>query len=188
MEKIYSHQTDLSRYDNSWYQPGSRLKILSWFLISRICINTYLPIPVKFKILVLNFFGAKIASSAVIKPKVNIKYPWNLRVEEYVWIGENVWIDSLGMVTLESNVCLSQGCMLQTGNHDFTKSTFDLMVKPITIKKGAWIGAKAVVCPGVTVGSHALLTINSVATKNLNPNSIYQGNPAIFVKHRNISS
>ena len=61
------------------------------------------------------------------------------------------------------------------------------MLGKITIEEGAWIGAKSVVCPKVKVMSHAVLCVGSVATKNLDPFSIYQGNPAIKIKDRTIS-
>ncbi|MCE7065995.1 WcaF family extracellular polysaccharide biosynthesis acetyltransferase [Dyadobacter sp. CY326] len=184
MEKTLKTQTDLSRYDNSWYQPGSFIKQLLWYVTNRLFINTYLPYPMAVKRFFLTLFGAEIGKGTVIKPKVNIKYPWFLAVGEHTWIGENVWIDNLTMLTIGSNVCLSQGCLLLTGNHDFTTSTFDLIVKPITIENGAWIGAKATVCPGVTVRSHAVLTVDSVATSDLEAFGIYQGNPARFAKTR----
>ncbi|MCF2488875.1 WcaF family extracellular polysaccharide biosynthesis acetyltransferase [Dyadobacter sp. CY347] len=188
MEKTLKARTDLSKYDNSWYKPGGFLKQLLWYFANRLFINTYLPFPMAIKRFVLEMFGAKLAKGVVIKPKVNVKYPWFLVIGENTWIGENVWIDNLTMVTIESNVCLSQGCLLLTGNHNFTKSTFDLIVKPITIESGAWIGAKATVCPGVRVYSHAVLTVDSVATSDLEAYGIYQGNPAKFVKTRNLSS
>lgn len=186
MEKTSKAQTNLSGYNNSWYQPGGLVKRSMWFVISRLFVNTYLPVPISVKTLVLKLFGARIGINVVIKPKVNIKYPWFLTVSDHTWIGENVWIDNLTMVTLGSHVSLSQGCLLLTGNHDYTSSTFDLIVKPITIENGAWIGAKATVCPGVTVKSHAILTVNSVATKDLEPYGIYQGNPAQLIKERTI--
>lgn len=187
MEKISRARTNLSEYNNSWYKPGSFLKQLAWHITGRIFINTYLPFPMLIKVLVLKVFGAKIGQHVTIKPKVNIKYPWFLEIEDYVWIGENVWIDNLASVTLCSNSCLSQGAMLLTGNHNFTKSTFDLILGAIKIESGAWIGARATVCPGVTVHSHAVLTVNSVATKNLEAYGIYQGNPCVFVKTRNLN-
>jgi len=76
--------------------------------------------------------------------------------------------------------------LLLTGNHNYKKSSFDLMIKPIVIEEGAWIGAKAVVAQGVTVGTHALLTVGSVASKNLEPFTVNRGNPAVKVKDRNI--
>jgi putative colanic acid biosynthesis acetyltransferase WcaF len=145
-----------------------------------------LPIPLFLKISTLRIFGAKIADNVMIKPKVNIKYPWYLTVEENAWIGENVWIDNLTYVTIGANACLSQGAMLLTGNHNYKSPKFDLWVAPIVLEAGVWIGAKAVVCPGVICGSHAMLTVSSVATRNLEPYSIYGGNPAQFLKTRKL--
>ena len=187
MEKTSRAQTSLSKYNNSWYKPGSFFKQLAWHILGRIFVNTYLPFPMFVKTIILKLFGAKIGKNVTIKPKVNIKYPWFLEIENDVWVGENVWIDNLTTVTLCSNCCLSQGAMLLTGNHNYTKTTFDLILGPIKIESGAWIGAKATVCPGVTVHSHAVLTVNSVATKNLEAYSIYQGNPCVFVKTRNLN-
>lgn len=178
--------TDLTQFNISWYKPGPRWKILLWFLTNAIFLNTYLPIPVRIKVSLLRLFGAKIGKSVVIKPAVNIKYPWLLQVDNEVWIGEQVWIDNLSQVTIGSNVCLSQGSMLLTGNHDYSRSTFDLTTKPITLADGVWIGAKAVVCAGVHCESHAVLAVNSVATRSLKAYGIYQGNPAVWVRQRTI--
>jgi putative colanic acid biosynthesis acetyltransferase WcaF len=137
-----------------------------------------------FKVFILRLFGAKIGKSVNIKPKVNIKYPWKLAIGDYTWIGENVWIDNLENVTIGESCCLSQGAMILCGNHNHSKSTFDLIVKPVVIEDGAWVGAQAVVCPGVTLKTNALLTVYSVATSDLEANSIYQGNPAVKIKDR----
>lgn len=129
-------------------------------------------------------FGAKVGKNVLIKPFVNIKYPWFLTIGDFVWIGENVWIDNLTNVVIGSNVCLSQGALLLTGNHDYTKTAFDLSVAEIVIGDGAWIGAKSILCPGVYCKSHSVLTVGSVATKDLEEYSVYGGNPAIKMKER----
>lgn len=74
-----------------------------------------------FKIWMLRKFGAKIGKGVFIKPLVNIKYPWNLDIGDYTWIGENVWIDNLTQVKIGSNVCISQGAMLLCRNHNYKK-------------------------------------------------------------------
>jgi putative colanic acid biosynthesis acetyltransferase WcaF len=140
------------------------------------------------KVVLLRLFGAKIGKGVVIKPNVNIKYPWLLEIGSYVWIGEQVWIDNLANVIIGDHVCISQGALLLCGNHNYKKPSFDLLVGKITIEEGAWIGAKAVVCPNVTVHSHAILSVVSVATKNLEPYAIYQGNPAIKIRDRKIET
>lgn len=180
-------KTDLSQYDNSWYSPGgSALKRLLWYFINAIFFKSSLNPSSALKVTLLRWFSAKVGKDVMIKPGVNIKYPWLLEIGNYCWIGEEVWIDNLALVNLGDNVCLSQGAMLLTGNHNYKKGSFDLSVSPITLEEGAWIGAKAIVCPGVTVHSHAILTVGSVATADLNSYQIYQGNPAVFIKTRTV--
>ncbi|ADB38609.1 WcaF family extracellular polysaccharide biosynthesis acetyltransferase [Spirosoma linguale] len=181
-------KTDFTKFNISWYNPGPRWKVILWFLVNAFFLNTYLPIPIALKVAVLRLFGAKIGEGFVIKPAVNIKYPWLLTVGNQVWIGENVWIDNLSNVTIGNNVCLSQGAMLLTGNHDYSRSTFDLTTRPIALDDGVWIGAKAIVCAGVRCESHAVLAVNSVATHALKAYGIYQGNPAVWVRQRNIKA
>lgn len=124
----------------------------------------------------------------VIKPNVNIKYPWKLEVGQYTWIGEGVWIDNLDWIRIGKNCCVSQGALLLSGNHNYKKSSFDLILKPITLEDGVWIGAKAVVTQGVRCKTHALLTVSSVASSDLEPYTIYRGNPAQAIKERVLRS
>ena len=177
-------KTDLSKYNNDWYQPGgSVLKKTCWYVLHAIFIHSAFPFS-SFKVFLLRLFGASIGTSVTIKPNVTIKYPWHLTIGNHVWIGEQVWIDNLSRVTIKNNCCVSQGAMLLCGNHDYSKTSFDLIVKDITLEEGVWIGAKSIVCPGVSIGSHSVLTVNSVATSNLEPWGIHQGNPALKIKER----
>lgn len=177
-------KTDLSSYDNSWYQPGGAFKRVLWYCINAaFLLNPLQPIS-GLKKFWLRVFGAEIGTGVVIKQRVNIKYPWKLKVGNHVWIGEQVWIDNLDQVTIADHCCLSQGAMLLCGNHNYKKSTFDLMVAPIVLEEGAWAGAQTVVCPGVTMHSHSILTVGSMAIQNLEAYGIYQGNPAVKVKER----
>lgn len=179
-------QVDLSTYNNSWYKPGKPARRLLWYFVNLIffrsgCFPVY-----SLKRALLRSFGAKVGSGVLIKPHVNIKYPWFLSIGDHVWIGEEVWIDNLAQVSIGSNCCISQGAFILTGNHNFGRSTFDLMVKPVTIRDGAWIGAKSIVCPGVTAEACAVLTAGSVANQNLEAFGIYRGNPAVKIKERQI--
>lgn len=155
-----------------WYFVNSLLVRASW--------NPFMGI----KIALLKLFGAKIGKGLIIKNNVCIKFPWKLTLGENVWLGENCWIDNLDYVIIGNNVCISQGALLLTGNHDYTLSSFDYRNAPIIIEEGAWIGAKSIVCPGITVKSHAILTVCSVATKDMEAYCIYQGNPAHIIRKR----
>ncbi len=182
-------QTDLSKYDNSWYNPGAgSFKRICWYIVNATFFNSGLLPLSSLKVNILRGFGAEIGEGVNIKPYVNIKHPWLLKIGNHVWIGEGCWIDNLAKVSIGDHACISQGALLLTGNHDFSKPTFNLIVKEIHIQTGAWIGARSVVCPGVTCGSHSVLCVGSVATKNLEAYGIYQGNPAEKVKLRQIEN
>ncbi|MEH6535219.1 MAG: WcaF family extracellular polysaccharide biosynthesis acetyltransferase [Psychroserpens sp.] len=179
-------KTDLSTYNNNWYQPGSKLKRFLWYFVNELFLKNRFNPSSSLKIFWLKRFGAKIGSGVVIKPSVNIKYPWKLTIGHHSWIGEEVWIDNLDDVTIADNVCISQGAFLICGNHNYKSPAFDLIVKPISIASGSWIGAKSIVGPGVTVGSHAVLSLGSVTSTDLDPYGIYRGNPALKIKTRTI--
>jgi putative colanic acid biosynthesis acetyltransferase WcaF len=177
-------QTQLNKFTVGNYKAEPKLKVLIWYFINRCFFNTAIPWPFAFKIFLLKLFGAKVGYGLVLKPKVRIKNPWRLVIGNDCWIGEDVWIDNLENVTIGNNVCLSQGALLLTGNHDYTKISFPYRLGKIIIEDGVWVGAKSIVCSGVTCYNHSILTVNSVATKSLNAFGIYQGNPAIFIKER----
>lgn len=178
-------KTDLSKFNNSDYKSGANTLVRAlWYFVNIIFFkNAYNPFS-KLKVVLLKMFGAKVGTGTNIKPSVNIKYPWRLKIGNYVWIGENVWIDNLDDVEIGDNCCISQGAMLLCGNHNYKLETFDLITGKIILEEGVWIGAKSVICPGVTCFSHSVLTVNSVATKDLEKYSIFQGNPAVKIKER----
>lgn len=180
-----STNVSLSSYRKKGFDPGAgKLFIGLWLLISVLFVRNPLNLFSSFKVMLLRIFGAKIGKGVVIKQGVNIKYPWRLKIGDHVWLGENVWIDNLVMVEIGSHTCVSQGAMLLTGNHNYKLSTFDLIVGSIIIEDGVWIGARAIVCPGVICKSHAILMVGSVANSNLEERMIYQGNPATVKKER----
>ena len=176
-------------FNNSWYNPG-RVKfiLILWYLTNILIFKNPLMVSYAIKINILRLFGAVVGDNVIIKPNVNIKYPWFLNIGNNSWIGEGVWIDNLCQISIGSNVCVSQGAMLLTGNHDYKKSTFDLFVGEVILEDGVWVGAKSIVCPGVTAKSHSVLSVGSVASSDLMSYKIYKGNPAEPVKTRTILS
>ncbi|HVS95268.1 MAG TPA: WcaF family extracellular polysaccharide biosynthesis acetyltransferase [Puia sp.] len=186
MSTLLRKQVDNSAYRTSIDIGASRFKQTLWYFTNIIFFKNSFNIFSATKVGLLRVFGARLGKGVVVKPSVNIKYPWKLQIGDYSWIGEEVWIDNLSEVAIGRNVTLSQGCLLLTGSHDHTRTTFDFLSNPITLGDGAWIGARAVVFGGVTCGSHSILGINSVAEKDLDPYTIYKGNPAIPVITRTI--
>lgn len=178
----------LSKYNRS-YHPGAGLaKRILWYLFNFLLFDSWLLPLSRPKAFILRLFGARVGKGVVIKPRVNIKYPWHLEIGDHVWIGEGVWIDNLTSVKLGSNACLSQEAYLLTGNHDYTDPAFSLILKEIVVEEGAWLGARSTVCPGVRVGRESVLAVGSVLQKDALNNGVYQGNPAERIRERRIAN
>ncbi len=181
-------QVDLSRFDNSWYKPGRGYFVRAlWHSINALFLQNPLNLSSGLKVALLRMFGAKIGVGVMIKPSINVKYPWNIEVGNYSWIGEGAWLDSLAKITIGNNCCVSQGAYFCTGNHDWADPVFSLVVRPIVVEDGAWVGARATVLPGVTVKSHSIVAAGTVISKNTEPYMIYSGNPPVAVKKRHIN-
>lgn len=177
----------LRQYDNSWYQPGrSVLWRTVWLFLGLPLLRCSLLPSSSLRVSLLRLFGARIGSGVVMRHGINVKYPWHLEIGSDCWFGEDCWIDNLTTVQIGSDVCLSQGCYLCTGNHDWSDPTFGLIVKPIHLHDSAWVGAKAVLAPGVVLGEGAVAGAGSVVTRDIPRFEIHAGNPACFIKQRQI--
>ena len=177
----------LEQFDNSWYRPGRSFTWqVAWFTFGSPLVRlSWIPWS-GFRTALLRLFGAEIGTGVVIKPGVQVKYPWRLTVGDHCWIGEDAWIDNLTTVSLASNVCISQGAYLCTGNHDWTDPSFGLVIEPITLDNGSWVGARAVLAPGVVLGECAIAAAGSVVTRSIPAYEIHAGNPAKFVRQRRV--
>src|ERR1039458_4512128 len=161
-------QVDLSKFSTGDFDRGaSSMKELVWAVVSLILFHLC---PLKLsglKCSVLRTFGAMVGRNVVIKPQVKITFPWKLTLGDHVWLGEECWLLNLAPIEIASHVCISQRAFLCTGNHNYQSPAFDLITKPIRVERGAWIGSSAFVGPGVSVGSHAVLTAGSGAPHDL---------------------
>jgi len=176
---------NLASFTTGNFDKGAgKIKIAIWYFVNALFVRASWNPFMKPKIWLLRLFGAKIGKGLCLKNNVTIKSPWNLTVGDDCWIGENVWIDNLDKVFIGSNVCISQGALLLTGNHDYKKSSMPYRNAPIIIEDGAWIGANTTVCAGVTVHEKAILTVGSMTSKDLDANGIYQGVPAVKIRER----
>jgi len=182
-------KVNLALTSNRDYHPGKPAWFrLLWIVVEALTLLNPIFLPSGLKAKILRAFGAKIGRNVYIKPTLHVKHPWRLTVGDNVWLGERAWIDNLVPVTIGSNVCISQGVYLCTGNHDWADPGMGMTPKPIIIEDGAWIGAFAKVGPGVTVGEEAILTLGSILLKDAEESGIYQGTPAERIRTRVILS
>ncbi len=103
---------DLARFSNVNYHPGNPVKRVVWYFCNLFFLKNRLNPFMGPKRAVLRLFGTKLGKGVVLKPGINIKYPWFLEIGSHTWIGEDVWIDNLGQTKIGANVCLSHGALL----------------------------------------------------------------------------
>jgi acetyltransferase-like isoleucine patch superfamily enzyme len=106
-------------------------------------------------------------------------------IGDYTRIGLHNTI--IGPVTIGNHVNLAQGITVTALNHNFSDSSKRIdeqgvSTSPVTIKDDVWIGANAVILPGVTIGSHCVVAAGAVVTKDIPDNSIAIGVPAVVKK------
>lgn len=185
MDTISSDTVDLSKIDLGDYHCGKPFWIRAlWFFMGfPIVRSTLLPFSHP-RVWLLKLFGAEMGHGILVRTGVRVKNPWALHLGDYCQIGEDVWIDNLAPVTVGASACISQGAYLCTGNHNWSSPSFRYRLGEIHIGDGAWIGAHSVVGPGVTIGKCGVLTLGSVAVKDIRPYEIHGGNPAVFLKQR----
>jgi putative colanic acid biosynthesis acetyltransferase WcaF len=155
-----------------------------WYLAKCLLFLTPLPVPSRMKCMVLRWFGARIGQGIVIKPRVNIHFPWKLAIGDFTWIGEEVFILNFEPVALGAHCCISQRAFLCTGNHDYRRPEMPFRNQAITVEDGAWVGAQSFVAPGIHIGTEAVITAGSVVTKNQPARMICGGNPCTPFRNR----
>ncbi len=173
------NRIQLKDFQSGLGRGASRLTECCWWIVRAIFFLSPLPLPSRLRVAWLRFFGATIGKGIVIRSGVWIAFPWRLIIGDNVWIGEQVMLLNLNQIVIESDCCISQRAFLCTGSHRFDQPGFDLVTRPITIKKGSWVAAQVFVAPGVTIGPDSMCIAGSVVLTDVPPETTVIGNPAI---------
>lgn len=113
-----------------------------------------------------------------------LKYPENIILGEKVVIGANVTLGAHSKITLGDNVRLSKDVIVESAglNWKTQKPPYEHQSRYIFIQDGVWIGARAIVLGGVTIGENSVIAAGSVVTQSIPKNVIAAGVPAKVVK------
>ncbi|WP_336961761.1 putative colanic acid biosynthesis acetyltransferase [Sphingobium aquiterrae] len=134
--------------------------------------------------LLLIAFGADMAKGARVYGSARIWYPPNLSMGKGAVLGWQSYAYTQDRIVIEDYAIVSQFARLITGTHDPDSENFQLYTKPIRICAHAWVAAAAFVGPGVTIGEGAVLGGAAVTFRDLEPWTIYAGNPAKPIRPR----
>jgi len=182
----YVSKVSLKNFDSTigLDRGASRIKEILWYLVKVFFFLSALPYPNGLKVWLLRSFGAKVGQGVVLKPRVNIHFPWKLEIGDNVWIGEEAFLLNFEPFSIGNNVCISQRSFLCGGNHDFRNPAMPYRNAPITLKDGCWVGACCFIGPGVTIGEDTVVTVGSVVVSDQKPGRVITQIPVSGSKHR----
>jgi len=127
---------------------------------------------------VLRLFGARVGAHVNIYPSTHLYMPWNVEIGDWTALGEDVFVYSLGKVTIGRSVTISYRSHICAGTHDLNDPTLPLIKPPVHIEDGVFVGTDAFLGPGVRVGRAAVVGARAVVVKDIEPFTIVGGNPA----------
>jgi putative colanic acid biosynthesis acetyltransferase WcaF len=171
-------------YTTPQYTLGNRMQRQLWSIV---WIMLYRPSPRiahAWRAWLLRCFGAKLGPHCRFYPASRVWAPWNLRCEDTVMVADRAELYNPALMVLASHAIVSQGAYLCGATHDTNDPKFPVVSFPMRLGRYAWVAARACVSPGVNLGDGAILGLGSIATKDLEPWSIYAGVPARKIKDR----
>lgn len=155
-----------------------------WWIVQALLFRTSPQVMFGWRRFLLRLFGAKIGKKVLVRPTVEITYPWKIIIEDYAWVGDHAVLYSLGEIRIGKNAVVSQKAYLCTGSHDYNTENFPIFANPINIEDECWIATDVFVGPGVTIGKGAVVGSRSSVYKSLEGGYVYLGSPAKAVKKR----
>lgn len=183
MEKL---TIDLSGYENRLGRKHQAVRML-WNILWPLT-TWFLPrsLGMGWKRSLLRMFGAKVHPTAQVYSSARIYYPANLTMEAYSCLADGVECYNVAPVTVGAHSTISQGSLLCTASHDITDSHHRLVTAPIVVEDQVWIGARAYIGMGVVVRQGAVVGATASVYKTVEPWTVVGGNPARFIKKREI--
>ncbi len=172
-----------SAYDSPW--SGSHRFMQALWEICWLVFCVWTPKPFnEWRLFWLRVFGAKIDGTPFVHQRARIAIPWNLTLHDRACLGDRANAYSLGEIEIGARATVAQEVYLSTGSHDFEQPDIPLVVAKITIGEDAFIGARAFVLPGVTIGARSIVGACSVVTHDIPENVIAAGNPCRTLRPR----
>jgi len=160
------------------FRGRSVLLVQLWWLVQATLFRASPQILYGFRRWLLRLFGARIGKGVLVRPTATFTYPWKITLGDHAWIGDDVVLYSLGLITIGNHTVISQRSYLCAGTHDYRSRGFDILSPAITIGDKAWLAADVFVAPGVCIGKGAVVGARSSVFSDLPEMMVCKGSPA----------
>jgi putative colanic acid biosynthesis acetyltransferase WcaF len=172
-----------SAYDTPWPAGQRVMRVLWEFCWVVFCAWTPKPLN-EWRLFWLRVFDAKIDGTPFVHQRARIAIPWNLTLHDRACLGDRANAYSLGEIEIGARATVGQEAYLSTGSHDFSRTEMPLVTAKITIGDDAFVGARAFVMPGITIGERSVVGACSVVTHDVPADVIAAGNPCKILRSR----
>ena len=168
------------------FRGKSKITVQLWWLVQASLFRCSPQFMYGWRRFLLRSFGANIGKKVIIRPTVQITYPWKVSIGDYSWVGDDVVLYSLGEIEIGSNTVISQRSYICTGSHDYTKNDFPIYSKKTVIEDSCWLATDVFVAPGIIIKQGTVVGARSSVFNDLEAFSVYAGSPAKFIKKRDV--
>lgn len=176
-----------SAYESPW-PLAVRLKLVLW-MIAWAWLFRPTPKPLSpWRVILLKLFGCKVTGRPFVSNRAQIKFPWNLTLEDRACLSPDCNVYNLAPITLKARSTVAQEVYLCAGTHDFSKPSLPLVTGEIVIGEDAFLGVRALVLPGVEIGAGAIVGAGAVVTRDVPDWTIVAGNPAKVIRKREMKA
>lgn len=187
MAKLHiKNENQKDAYTSPWPKKDA-IKIRIWELTWTIFVQWLPKFTYPWYLLLLKMFGCKMTGKPFVAPNCRIYAPWLLELEDRACLGIRSEVYNLGPVKIGARSTVAQYGYLCNGTHDFSSERLPLLVGEMAIEEDVFIGAKAIVLPGLTIKQGTIIGAGAVLTKDTEPQGIYVGNPAKYIKKRTMN-
>lgn len=162
----------------------NRVGRVLWAVVYRLLFRTSPPPLHRWRCFLLRCFGARVSPRARPYPRCKIWAPWNLVMDEYATMADDVDCYCVATIRIGAHSTVSQYTYLCAATHDFEHPNFLLVPKPITIGTQCWLAADVFVGPGVTVGDGAVVGAMSSVFRDVPAWTVNVGSPARPIRTR----
>lgn len=176
---------DLSKFRNPpGFRGASVFKVQLWWIVQASLFRWSPQIAFPFRAFLLRLFGANVGKKTFIRPSVQVTYPWKVTIGDFVWIGDDVVLYSLGPIEIGPHTVVSQRSYLCAGDHDYREIAFPIRSSPINIGAECWLAADCFIYPGVTIGMGSVISARSVVIHDMPGMKICKGTPCSVIADR----
>jgi len=167
----------------------ANVRVVNWLIDFKLFLIHLVSLHIPFwsiRKLVFLIAGVKIGKSSTVHMGCKFFEPVNVKIGEDTIIGDRVFLDGRGKVTIGSHVDIASEVMIYNSEHDINDPEFKALTQDVQINDYVFIGPRVIVLPGTKIGKGAIIAAGAVVTKDVKDFEMVGGVPAVKIGERKL--